>query len=165
LVPVATEELDRVLGDRPNQVERRREEVAVAAGDLLDIPATPGAITEDGLRNNVNVGIQYISSWLRGNGAAAIHNLMEDAATAEIARSQVWQWVRHEAELDDGRTVTRELVGELATDELEKIRSEVGDEFFFNAGRPEESRGLFEQVALSDDFVEFLTLPAYEHLD
>jgi malate synthase len=154
-----------VLGDRPNQVDRQRDDVSVGSAEILDVPATPGDITEGGLRNDVNVGIQYISSWLRGNGAAAIHHLMEDAATAEIARSQVWQWIRHGAHLDDGRTVTRELVGELATSELEKIRGEVGDEFFYGEGRPDESRGLFEGVALSDQFVEFLTLPAYEHLD
>ena len=165
LVPVATEEFDKVLGESQNQVERKRDDVSVTAEELLDIPSTPGDITEDGLRNDVNVGIQYISSWLRGNGAAAIHNMMEDAATAEIARSQVWQWIRHGAQLDDGRTVTRELVGELVTSELEKIRSEVGDEFFYGEGRPELSRELFEGVALSDEFVEFLTLPAYERLD
>ena len=165
LVPVALEEFDGVLGDRANQVDRARDDVSVASEDLLAVPETPGEITEQGLRSDVNVGIQYISSWLRGNGAAAIHNLMEDAATAEIARSQVWQWVRHGAQLDDGRTVTRELVGDLATEELETIRSEVGDEFFYSEGRPEESRGLFESVALSDEFVEFLTLPAYEQLD
>ena len=165
LVAEATDEFDRVLGERPNQVGRRRDEDAVAAADLLDVPSTPGTLSEDGLRNNINVGIQYISSWLRGNGAAAIHNLMEDAATAEIARAQVWQWVRHGAQLEDGRPVTRELVRELAGDELEKIRSEVGDEFFYAEGRPKESRDLFEQVALSDDFVEFLTLPAYDHID
>ena len=140
----------------------------MTAEQLLDIPSTPGDITEDGLRNNVNVGIQYISSWLRGNGAAAIYGLMEDAATAEISRSQVWQWIRHEAELDDGRTVTPELVRELATEELEKIRAEIGDdEWFERQGRPGESRELFEAVALSGagEFVEFLTLPAYERLE
>ncbi|MBA2256505.1 MAG: malate synthase A, partial [Thermoleophilaceae bacterium] len=165
LVAVATEEFGDVLGDRENQVDRQRDDVSVTAGELLDIPSTPGAITEDGLRNDVNVGIQYISSWLRGNGAAAIHNMMEDAATSEIARSQVWQWIRHGAQLEDGRTVTRELVGELATSELEKIRAEVGDEFFYSEGRPDLSRELFEGVALGDEFVEFLTLPAYERLD
>ncbi|MBA3430089.1 MAG: malate synthase A, partial [Actinobacteria bacterium] len=110
----------------------------------------------------------YISSWLRGNGAAGIYNLMEDAATAEISRSQVWQWVRHETEIaDDSGTkkkVTPQLVRDLAGEELERIRGEVGDEFFFSEGRPDESRALFEQVALSDEFIEFLTLPAYEHL-
>jgi malate synthase len=167
VVQTAMAEFDRVLGDRPNQIDRRRDDVDVDAADLLDVASTPGAITEAGLRNDVNVGIQYISSWLRGNGAAAIYGLMEDAATAEIARSQVWQWVRHEATLDDGRTVTAELVRELERDELERIRGEIGDdEWFEREGRPRESRELFEQVALSgDEFVEFLTLPAYEHLD
>ena len=167
-VEPAREEFDRVLGDRPNQVEERRDDVEVGAEQLLDIPSTPGEITEEGLRNNVNVGIQYISSWLRGNGAAAIYGLMEDAATAEISRSQVWQWIRHGAALDDGRTVTPELVRELATEELEKIRAEIGDdEWFEREGRPKESRELFEAVALSgdDEFVEFLTLPAYERLE
>ncbi len=129
---------------------------------------TEGDITEKGLRSNVNVGIQYISSWLRGNGAAGIYGLMEDAATAEISRSQVWQWVRHEAQLDDGRTVTPELVRELATEELEKIRGEIGDdEWFEREGRPRQSREVFEEVALSgaEEFVEFLTLPAYERLE
>jgi len=113
----------------------------------------------------VNVGIQYISSWLRGNGAAGIYGLMEDAATAEIARGQVWQWIRHEATLDDGRTITPDLVRELATSELERIRSEIGDdEWFEKEGRPDLSRSLFEKVALSEEFIEFLTLPAYEEL-
>jgi len=166
LVPVATEEFDKVLGERPHQLDRQRPEVDIQAGDLLDLRATPGAITETGLRNDVNVGIQYISSWLRGNGAAAIYGLMEDAATAEIARSQVWQWIRAAATLDDGRAVTPELVRELATSELERIRSEIGDdEWFEREGRPRESRELFESVALTgEDFVEFLTLPAYERL-
>ena len=164
-VPAATEEFDKVLGERPNQVERRRDDVSVAAEQLLDVASTPGEITEEGLRSDVNVGIQYISSWLRGNGAAGIYGLMEDAATAEIARSQVWQWAHHRAELSDGRTVTKELVREAEGSELERIRGEIGnDEWFYTEGRPEESRGLFEQVALSSDFVEFLTLPAYERL-
>jgi malate synthase len=164
-VPVALREFDAVLGDRPNQVDRQRDDVTVDASDLLNVAATGGAITEAGLRNDVNVGIQYISSWLRGNGAAGIYGLMEDAATAEIARSQVWQWVRVGAELDDGRTVTAELVTDCAESELERIRDEVGnDEWFQTQGRPGESRALFEQVALADEFVEFLTLPAYEKL-
>jgi malate synthase len=166
LVPVATEEFDKVLGERPNQLDRQRDEVSVGAAELLDLASTPGSITEEGLRNDVNVGIQYISSWLRGNGAAAIYGLMEDAATAEIARSQVWQWIRHGAELDDGRPVTPDLVRELATEELEKIRQEIGDdEWFEREGRPKQSREIFESVALSgEEFVEFLTLPAYERL-
>jgi len=164
LVPVATEELDAVLGDRPNQVDRQRDDVQVTAAQLLDAASAGGDITEEGLRSDVNVGIQYISSWLRGNGAAAIYNLMEDAATAEIARSQVWQWVRHGCVLDTGETVTPELVRQKEGEELERIRGEVGDEFFRTQGRPEESRALFERVALSEEFEEFLTLPAYEEL-
>jgi malate synthase len=165
-VPVATEAFDEVLGDRPNQVDRQRDEVDVGVDDLLAVPGTPGDVTEQGLRSNVNVGIQYLSSWLRGNGAAAIYGLMEDAATAEISRAQVWQWIRHGATLDDGRQVTPDLVRELAVDELERIRGEIGDdEWFETQGRPDLSRSLFERVALSgDQFVEFLTLPAYEEL-
>jgi malate synthase len=161
----ATAEFDRVLGDRPNQVARRRDDVDVSAADLLDVRSTPGDITEAGLRNDVNVGIQYISSWLRGNGAAGIYGLMEDAATAEIARSQVWQWLRHGAELTSGERVTEELVKRLEDEELERIRGEIGDdEWFEEQGRPKESRMLFERVALAEDFPEFLTLPAYDFL-
>ena len=164
-VQVAMDAFDAVLGERPNQVDKQRDDVQASASALLDVASSPGERTEEGLRSNVNVGIQYISSWLRGNGAAGIYGLMEDAATAEIARGQVWQWIRHEATLDDGRTVTPELVRELETSELEKIRSEIGDdEWFEKEGRPDLSRSLFERVALSEEFVEFLTLPAYEEL-
>src|SRR5215216_2448790 len=165
-VPVAMEPFDEVLGDSATQVDRQRDDVDVSAEQLLGVPATPGEITEEGLRSNVNVGIQYISSWLRGNGAAGIYGLMEDAATAEIARAQIWQWIAHGEVLDDGRPVTAELVRRLATEELERIRGEVGDdEWFERQGRPDLSRSLFERVALSgDEFVEFLTLPAYEEL-
>ena len=140
--------------------------MSVGAADLLSVAQTPGEITEEGLRLNVNVGIQYISSWLRGNGAAAIYGLMEDAATAEISRAQVWQWIHHGEVLDDGRPITPDLVRSLAGEELEKIRAEIGDdEWFEREGRPELSRSLFERVALSgDEFVEFLTLPAYDEL-
>jgi malate synthase len=166
LVPVAAEEFERFLGDEPNQLDRQRDDVEVSAADLLDVEATPGEITEAGLRNDVNVGIQYISSWLRGKGAAAIYNLMEDAATAEIARAQVWQWVRHGARLAEGPEVNADLVRRLEAEELERIRAEVGDdEWFYSEGRPEESRALFERVALEEEFVEFLTLPAYQRLD
>ena len=156
-----------MLGDRPNQVDRHRDDVTWRAATLLTSSPRPGTITEAGLRSNVNVGIQYISSWLRGNGAAAIYGLMEDAATAEIARGQVWQWIAHGATLDDGRAITPELVRELETSELEKIRQEIGDDDWFETqGRPGLSRELFESVALSgDEFVEFLTLPAYERLE
>jgi malate synthase len=165
LVEVATQQFDDVLGDRANQVDRLREEVEVTAEELLDVKSTEGDMTEQGLRNDVNVGIQYISSWLRGNGAAAIFNLMEDAATAEIARSQVWQWVHHGVQLEEGDKVTADLVRRFCTEELDGIREQVGDDFFYSEGRPDESRGLFEAVALSDDFVEFLTIPAYNHLE
>jgi len=165
-VPAAMQEFDEILGDRPHQIDRRRDDVEVGSQQLLDVPATEGDITEEGLRSNVNVAIQYISSWLRGNGAAAIEGMMEDAATAEIARAQVWQWVRHEAELDDGRTITAELVRELETSELEKIRAQIDDdEWFENEGRPELSRQIFEEVALAGELVEFLTLPAGERLE
>jgi malate synthase len=165
-VPAAREEFDKFLGGQPNQVDRQRDDVDVSAEQLLDVPATPGEITEQGLRSNVNVGIQYISSWLRGNGAAGIYGLMEDAATAEIARGQVWQWIHHGAELDDGRRVSPDLVRELETSELERIREEIGDDDWFHSeGRPDLSRELFETVALADDFPEFLTLPAYERLE
>jgi malate synthase len=165
-VPVAMEAFDEVLGERPNQVDKRRDDVQVGARELLSVPQTPGEVTEQGLRLNVNVGIQYVSSWLRGNGAAGIYGLMEDAATAEISRAQVWQWIHHGEVLDDGRPITPELVRQLATEELEKIRGEIGDdEWFETQGRPDLSRSLFERVALSgDEFVEFLTLPAYEEL-
>src|SRR5829696_2543745 len=165
-VAVATEAFDEVLGESPNQLNRLRDGVDVEATDLLAVGETPGEVTEQGLRSNVNVGIQYISSWLRGNGAAGIYGLMEDAATAEIARAQVWQWIRHGAQLDDGRTVTPDLVRELESSELERIRGEIGDDTWFREqGRPELSRSLFERVAVSpDEFVEFLTLPAYEEL-
>jgi len=166
VVETAMAEFDKVLGDRPNQVDRRRDDVSVGPDELLDVASTPGEITEAGLRNNVNVGIQYISSWLRGNGAAGIYGLMEDAATAEISRSQVWQWIRHGKATEDGTQITPDLVRQLETEELERIRGEIGDdEWFEREGRPKESRALFEQVALSGELAEFLTIPAYEHLD
>jgi malate synthase len=146
LVPVAMEVFDGVLGERPNQVERQRDDVSVSANELLDLRVDGGAVSEDGLRQNVGVGIRYIESWLRGVGAAAIDNLMEDAATAEISRSQVWQWVTH---------------GEFTAD---RVR-DVIDEQSFEGGRFDEAREIFEHVALSDDFVEFLTLPAYKYID
>jgi malate synthase len=121
-------------------------------------------VTAEGLRGDVSVSFQYISFWLGGRGAAGINNLMEDAATAEISRSLVWQWIRHGAKLDDGRTVTRELVREVLDEEMARIRAEVGDETW-EKGRPQDTRRVFEQVALSDDLPPFLTLPAYELLD
>jgi malate synthase len=163
-VSTAMVELDAVLGERPNQIDRKRDDVDVSAADLLAVDRTPGDATEEGLRNDVSVGIQYLSHWLLGSGAAAIYNMMEDAATAEIARSQVWQWVRHGVRLADGPHVTPELVRATIGEELEQIRAAVGDEVFAKS-RPDEARALFEQVALGDELEEFLTLPAYEYLD
>jgi malate synthase len=164
LVPVAMECFDAVLGDRPNQIERKREEVRASAADLLNVAATGGEATEEGLRNDVSVAIQYLSSWLRGTAAVGIFNLMEDAATSEIARSQVWQWVHNQVRLAEGPVVTPELVRRVIGEELEKLRRAVGDEVYA-ASRAKEARELFERVALNDDFVEFLTLPAYDYLD
>jgi malate synthase len=146
LVPVAMTVFDETLGERPNQIGRQRDDVSVTAEDLLNVAATPGEVTEDGIRLNVSVGIQYIASWLNGVGAAAINNLMEDAATAEISRSQVWQWLQHDR-------VTRERVLALEREELERL----------GPGH-ETASEIFDEVALADEFTEFLTLPAYERL-
>src|SRR5437763_8541 len=164
LVETAMSEFDRALGKRPNQLDRQRPEVNVTAEQLLDVRIPGGTITDAGLRTNVSVGIQYIASWLRGTGAAAINNLMEDAATAEISRSQVWQWIHHGVSLAEGPRVTTELVRDVEREELAKIKSTVGDDFFAK-GRYDEAREIFEAVALSGEFKEFLTIPAYEHID
>jgi malate synthase len=164
LVPTAMESFDRVLGDRPNQLERQRPEVSVSASQLVDVKVPGGTITENGLRMNVNVGIQYIESWMRGTGAAAINNLMEDVATAEISRSQVWQWVRHSAKLQEGPSVDADLVREIADDEMTKLRERYGEETWAK-GRFAEARKAFEEVALSKDFHPFLTLVAQHYID
>jgi malate synthase len=148
LVPVALAEFGR-----ENQLDRLREEVSVSPGQLLDIAATPGEVTGDGLRNDVAVGLRYLTAWLDGTGAVAIFNLMEDAATAEIARSQVWQWVRH------GR-FERGEVERVIEEETERLRGELAGDW-----RVDEARELFEQVALGDQLAEFLTLPAYDYLE
>jgi malate synthase len=146
LVSVAYEAFDAVLGERPNQIERRRDDVSVTGADLLSVAATPGEISEEGLRNNVSVGIQYLAAWLRGSGAVAIFNLMEDAATAEISRSQIWQWLHHgKISAEDVRRITEE--------EVEKL----GPDF-------DDARAIFEAIATRPDYVEFLTLPAYDRL-
>ncbi|MGH8962228.1 MAG: malate synthase A [Jatrophihabitantaceae bacterium] len=161
LVPVCRAEFDAVLGDRPNQLDRRRERVDVTADQLLDIAATPGTVTKDGLRGDIAVALRYLGEWLGGNGAVAIFNLMEDAATAEIARSQVWQWVHNHVVLDTGETVDRDLVRAIAAEELDAIRGTLGDP----DGHYGRARQLFERVALDDDYVDFLTVVAYELLD
>ena len=147
---------------KQNQIHRKREDVHVTAMNLLEVPL--GTITEAGLRTNINVGIQYIASWLNGRGAAPIHNLMEDAATAEISRAQVWQWIRHpKGILDDGRKVTEELFQSLKAEELEAIKTEVGT-VVYETGKYQEAAQLFEELILANEFADFLTNPAYEKL-
>ena len=163
MVEACREEFDKVLGDRPNQVDKLREDVHVTAEMLLDVKSTPGEITEAGLRSNISVGIQYLESWLRGSGAVGINNLMEDAATAEISRSQVWQWLHNDVELSNGDLVTRELVERMVDEEMAKIRERVGDDAFAG-GRWDDARETFTQTALADTYVDFLTLPAYERM-
>ncbi|MFC0861293.1 malate synthase A [Sphaerimonospora cavernae] len=161
LVPICREVFDGVLGDRPNQLDRLREDVRVTAEDLLAVSKTPGQITEAGLRGNVDVALRYLAAWMGGLGAVAIHNLMEDAATAEICRSQVWQWMHNDIELaDTGAVVTRELVEQIIEEELAEIATEPGyDEKLYA-----QATALFKEVALDDDFAEFLTLPAYARM-
>src|SRR3954454_8288433 len=164
LVPVCQEIFDRVLGSRPNQLDRQRPDVSVTAGQLLDIRSAQGQVTEAGLRLNLYVAVAYTAVWIRGNGAVAINNLMEDAATAEISRSQVWQWIHNGVRLPDGTPITADLVGTIEDEELAKIRAAIGDEAWA-AGRFDEARKLFERVALSDDFPDFLTTAAYDSID
>jgi len=164
LVPVATDVFDGFLKSRPNQIDRLREEVRASAKDLLDVRVPGGAVTETGVASNVSIAIQYLESWFRGVGAAAIANLMEDTATAEIARSQIWQWVHHRVRLHDGPTLNQEHVRELEDRELSKIRTSMGDEAF-SRGKFREARSLFDEIVLRQDFVEFLTIPAYERID
>jgi malate synthase len=161
LVPICQEVFDRVLADRPNQLDRRREKVNVTAEQLLDVAAVEGAATEVGLRNNIDVGLRYLEAWLRGLGAVGIHNLMEDAATAEISRSQIWQWAHNDVRLDTGLVVDADTVRRIADEELAAIRADIGAEVF-DAGKFGQARQLFERVALADDFADFLTLPAYD---
>ena len=161
LVPVAREQFDAIM-KTPNQIDKKREDVNVSASDLVAVPE--GTITEEGLRINASVGVQYIASWLRGNGAAPINNLMEDAATAEISRTQVWQWIRHEkGVLEDGRKVTLALTLEILNEELAKIKATVGEQAY-NSGRYDEAAELFKVLIEQDEFVEFLTLPGYEKI-
>ncbi len=163
LVPVCREVFDAVLGDRPNQVDRRRDDVAVTRAHLLDVAATPGEVTRAGLHGNVEVALRYLEAWLGGLGAVGIHNLMEDAATAEISRSQIWQWIRNGSTLEDGSVVSRDLVREVLEVEARRIAEEVGSGI--DADRLAQARAILGQVALDDEFVDFLTLPAYELVD
>src|SRR5438034_9285585 len=156
LVPVAMAEFDRVLGSRRNQLERTRDDVGVSEAQLRAVGVPGGTITDAGVRSNVSVGIQYLESWLRGVGAAAIYNLMEDAATAEISRSQVWQWVHHGATTAEGTAVTKDAIRTIGRDEVARLDGP--------GRRFGDALALFEEVALADRFVEFLTLPGYDRL-
>jgi malate synthase len=162
LVPVAMEIFDKHMPG-PNQLERLREDVKVGAGDLLRVPE--GEITEAGLRSNISIGIQYMAAWLGGNGCVPLYNLMEDAATAEISRAQIWQWIRHpQGVLPDGRKVTWPLYEELREEELAKIREEVGEENFAR-GRYRQAARLLDRITAEEHCMEFLTLVAYEAID
>ncbi|MFG2627349.1 malate synthase A [Streptomyces sp. NPDC048473] len=163
LVPIAMASFDAVLGEKPNQKERLREDVSVAAGDLIAIDTLDARPTYDGLRNAVAVGIRYIEAWLRGMGAVAIFNLMEDAATAEISRSQIWQWINADVVFENGEHATADLARKVAAEELTAIRAEIGDEAFAS-GKWQQAHDLLLQVSLNQDYADFLTLPAYEQL-
>jgi malate synthase len=160
LVPIAMEVFDRKMA-KENQLERMRDDLVFSAADLLQVPEGPR--TEAGLRQNVDVGIQYLEAWLRGSGCVPLHNLMEDAATAEISRTQLWQWRRHGARLEDGRAVTAALIRAVIDEEIAKIRASLG-EARFAASRFQDARRLFEALCCSDEYQEFLTLPAYDLL-
>ncbi|AOS64054.1 malate synthase A [Actinoalloteichus hymeniacidonis] len=164
LVPVCREVFDGVLGDAPNQLDTRCEHVDVDAGQLLDVASVPGRVTTAGLHNDVAVGLRYLESWLRGSGAVAIFGLMEDAATAEISRSLIWQWVHTGARLEDDTAITPELIDTVITEQLDRVRGEIGEEAFA-AGRWTDAEALFRHVALTDPFVDFLTVAAYDSLD
>ena len=164
LVPICEEVFDSFLGDKPNQLDKQRPEVEVTAAQLLDVASAKGEVTEAGLRLNLYVAVAYTAVWISGNGAVAIHNLMEDAATAEISRSQVWQQINAGSVLaDTGNTVTRELVRQILTEETEKLRGEVGEEAFEKFYSP--ASELIAELCLGEDFVDFLTTPAYELVD
>jgi malate synthase len=156
MVEICRQEFTNILGNKPNQKDKLREDVNVSASDLLNIKATPGSVTEAGLRNNISVAIQYLEKWLTGTGAVAIFNLMEDAATAEISRSQVWQWIRNKIKLEDGRSITAELVIKWADEEISKLGSD--------PSRYKKARDNFITVATAPDYLDFFTLPAYAQL-
>ncbi|MBN9128993.1 malate synthase A [Paenarthrobacter ureafaciens] len=154
LVPVCREVFDSVLGEAPNQLTKSREDVTPDDRALIDIASTQGTITEAGIRQNIEVGIRYIESWLRGNGAVAIHNLMEDAATAEISRSQLWQWIHSHAITEHGDIISREWVQDMLDEEFARLERFDGDRFA-------DARSIFEEVTLTEEFPTFLTIPAY----
>jgi malate synthase len=159
LVPVARQVFDQALGDRPHQKDRLREDVAVTAEQLAAIHVPDGTITEAGVRLNINVALQYLDAWLAGNGAVAIYNLMEDTATAEISRAQLWQWIRHGAVLADGASMTAALYERLRGEELARLEA-AGT----GAGHLPAAAQILDQLVLAPEFVEFLTLIAYQAL-
>jgi malate synthase len=162
LVAIALEEFDKVLGSKPNQIDKQRDDVTLSQADLLAVPS--GAITEHGIRENIKVGVQYLEAWLSGIGCVPLYNLMEDAATAEISRTQLWQWVHNKkAVLDDGRPVTLELVRAIAKEEMDAIKAEVG-EARYASGKYEAAARLFDEFTANNELAEFLTLAAYEQL-
>jgi malate synthase len=163
MVQLATDAFNAIM-KTPNQIHRKRDDVGVGANDLLDF-GPRGPITEAGLRQNISVGVQYVEAWLRGHGAVPLFNLMEDAATAEISRAQLWQWIRHpDGKLNDGRKVTKELFGEVLEEELGKISERIGKSAF-DKRKFQLAHELFGRITTDDEFAEFLTLPAYEFLD
>ena len=163
MVELATDAFNAVM-KTPNQINKKREDVNVSANDLLDF-GPRGPITEAGLRQNVSVGVQYLEAWLRGHGAVPLFNLMEDAATSEISRAQVWQWIRHpEGKLSDGRKVTKKLFADVLEDELEKIKAQIGKSSY-DKRKFALAHELFAKITTDDEFAEFLTLPAYDFLD
>src|SRR5699024_97493 len=158
MVELCKEVFTDVLGEKPNQIDNKPEDVSVSAADLLDVAATPGEVTEEGLRNNISVAIQYLRAWLGGLGAVAIFGLMEDAATAEISRSQIWQWLHNDIELaDTGKVVTADLITEITEEEIAKLPGEPGDY--------DQAKRTFLDVAVAEDYVDFLTIPAYERMN
>ncbi len=162
LVSVAREEFDRAM-PQPNQIDRQRDDIEITAEDLLAAPE--GTITEDGVRTNVRVGIQYMEAWLRGSGCVPLYNLMEDAATAEISRTQLWQWIHHpKGVLDDGREITMELYRQILDEEMKGLKQVLG-EAHFSAGKYARAAQLFNEIISNDELEEFLTLRAYEDLD
>ena len=167
LVTIAKDVFDAQL-EYPCQLGNKREDVNIVAQDLLKLPVKTaggkvGVITEKGLRTNINVGILYLEAWIKGNGCVPLYNLMEDAATAEISRAQIWQWLKHGAKTVDGKKITREYFNELFEEELRQIKSTIGEENY-NKGKFKEASEIFKTISISDIFEEFLTIPAYELL-
>jgi malate synthase len=158
LVPIAEEEFDEFLGEQSNQKDRQRDDVRISAADLLNVPVPGGTITEGGVRMNINVALQYLNAWFAGSGAAAIHNLMEDVATAEISRAQLWQWVHHNAQLVDGSEVSGDLYARIRDEELAALGGADQEHYGLSAS-------ILDQLVLNDEFTEFLTFLAYPHLD